>query len=127
MRRVGAIFLFVVHPTTPLDPSNPRTKPVRTQSKGGGGAFRPAYWYIDLKSTGTVGKGQPPSTILGRKRRADVVIECSKCDRITIRSSSYGDLFSVDRDLMDVATGRTFASKIYNSGRVRIRLMEHMY
>jgi hypothetical protein len=74
LRRVGAIILFIVHPTQPLDPSNPRTKPTKEVS---GGGIRPAYWYIDLKKSGRVGRGQPPTTILGRKRKADVVIECS--------------------------------------------------
>lgn len=75
VRRVNAVFLFVVHPTKPLDPSNPRTKPSKAQS---GGGIRPAYWYVDLKHGGTVGRGQPPKTLLGRKRKADVVIECSE-------------------------------------------------
>lgn len=100
LRRVGAIILFIVHPTQPLDPSNPRTKPTKTIS---GGGIRPAYWYLDLKSTGNIGKGQPPKTILGRKRKADVVIEC------------------IDRDLVDIAAGRTFASKVYNMGRMKIK------
>lgn len=71
--------LFIVHPTQPLDPSNPRTKPSKQAS--GGGAIRPAYWFIDLRKTGKVGRGQPPTTILGRKRKADVVIECRECCR----------------------------------------------
>lgn len=75
LRRIGAIFLFIVHPTQPLDPSNPRTKPGKLNS---GGGIRPAYWYLDLKNTGRIGLGQPPKTILGRKRRADVVIECGR-------------------------------------------------
>lgn len=100
LRRVGAIILFIVHPTQPLDPSNPRTRPTKTIS---GGGIRPAYWFLDLKKTGKIGKGQPPTTILGRKRKADVVIEC------------------IDRDLVDIAAGRTFASKVYNTGRMKIK------
>ncbi|UZJ57178.1 hypothetical protein CBS101457_006498 [Exobasidium rhododendri] len=100
IRRTKAIFLFVVHPSQPLDPSNPRTKPSKAQS---GGGIRPAYWYVDLKKTGTVGRGHPPKTLLGRKTKADVVIEC------------------MDRDLVDIATGRTFATRVYNSGRMKIK------
>jgi hypothetical protein len=75
VRRIKAIFLFVIHPSQPLDPSNPRSKPSKAQS---GGGIRPAYWYVDLKNSGTVARGQPPKTLLGRKRKADVVIECSE-------------------------------------------------
>lgn len=75
LRRVNAVLLFVVHPTQPLDPSNPRTKPSKIQS---GGGIRPAYWYLDLKRTGTLRKGQPPKTLLGRKTKADVTIECGE-------------------------------------------------
>lgn len=123
LRRVNAILLFVVHPTQPLDPSNPRTKPNKIQS---GGGIRPAYWYLDLKRSGTVGRGQPPKSLLGRKTKADVVIECSQykinfpmqsltlltapCDHFAARA--------VDRDLVDIATGRTYATKVYNNGRV---------
>jgi hypothetical protein len=75
LRRVNAVLLFIVHPTQPLDPSNPRTKPTKVQS---GGGIRPAYWYLDLKKSGILRKGQPPKTLLGRKTKADVTIECGK-------------------------------------------------
>lgn len=100
LKRVNAVLLFVVHPTQPLDPSNPRTKPKKGES---GGGIRPAYWYIDLKKTATLGRGQPPKSLLGRKTKADVVIEC------------------VDRDLIDIATGRNFATRVYNNGRIKIK------
>lgn len=83
VRNVNTIFQFVVMPDGPLDPSNPRTKPV-TPARGkdvreqeqGGGAFKPALWYVDLKKNGTIARGYPPKGLLGRKKRADVTIEC---------------------------------------------------
>jgi hypothetical protein len=76
IRSMNAIFLFIVSPTSPLDPTNPRTRPSRSGDAHGGGALRPALWYVDMRRKGTIGRGQPPKTLLGRKRRADVVIEC---------------------------------------------------
>lgn len=73
IKNINAIFLFIVHPTTPLDASNPRTKPTKSSS---GGALRPALWHVDMRRSGQIGKGQPPTTLLGRKRRADIVVEC---------------------------------------------------
>ncbi|CEH16564.1 potential peroxisomal lipid carrier [Ceraceosorus bombacis] len=97
IRNINAIFLFIVHPTTPLDASNPRTKPTKSSS---GGALRPALWHVDMRRSGQIGKGQPPTTLLGRKRRADIVVECR------------------DRDLVDLATGKLHPAKLYNGGRV---------
>lgn len=80
LRNVNTIFQFVVLPTDPIDPENPRTRPTKQMS---GGALRPALWYVDLRKTGTIGRGYPPNTVLGRKRKADVTIECSECDRLS--------------------------------------------
>jgi hypothetical protein len=57
-------------------------------------------WYADMKNKGVIGRGQPPKTVLGRKRKADVVIECR------------------DRDFMELATGKVQAQRLYNEGRV---------
>lgn len=100
LRSINAIFLFVIHPSAPLDASNPRTRPSKGQS---GGALRPAYWHADLRSKGTIARGQPPKTVLGRKRRADVTIEC------------------LDRDFVDMATGKRHASALFNGGRIKIK------
>lgn len=102
VRSLQSIYLFVIHPSTAIDPSNPRTKPVAGKASTSGGALRPAMWYADLKNTGKIGRGQPPKTVLGRKRKADVVIECR------------------DRDFVDLATGKVHAQHLYNQGRVSI-------
>lgn len=104
IKNVNTIFQFVVRPTMPIDPSNPRTRPEKGQ--GGGGALRPALWYVDLKKTGTIGRGQPPKTILGTKRRPDVIIEC------------------IDRDLLHLAQGQQHAQKLFNIGRVSSRAQQ---
>lgn len=76
LRNVNTIFQFVVIPTEPLDESNPRTRPSKRYPSGG--ALRPALWYVDLRRTASIGKGHPPKNVLGIKRRADVIIECSE-------------------------------------------------
>lgn len=75
LRNVNTVFQFVVLPTEPIDQSNPRTRPTKSTS---GGALRPALWYVDLKRTAGIAKGYPPKGILGVRKRADVVIECSE-------------------------------------------------
>lgn len=100
LRSLQSIYLFIIQPSAAIDPSNPRTKPVQGQASTSGGALRPALWYADMKNKGVIGRGQPPKTVLGRKRKADVVIECR------------------DRDFMDLATGKVHAQKLYNQGRV---------
>lgn len=100
VRNLKSIYLFIIQPSTAIDPSNPRTKPVSGKASTSGGALRPALWYADMKSKGVIGRGQPPTTVLGRKRRADVVIECR------------------DRDFVDLATGKVQAQSLYNQGRV---------
>ncbi|CDU24758.1 uncharacterized protein SPSC_04591 [Sporisorium scitamineum] len=103
VRSLQSIYLFVIQPSTAIDPSNPRTKPVTGKASTSGGAFRPALWYADMKNKGHIGRGQPPKTVLGRKRKADVVIECR------------------DRDFVDLATGKVQAQKLYNQGRIKIK------
>ncbi|PWN53000.1 sterol-binding-like protein [Violaceomyces palustris] len=103
VRNLQSIYLFVIHPSNPIDPSNPRTKPVAGKPSTSGRAFKPALWYADLKTKGVIGKGQPPKTVLGRKRKADVVIECK------------------DRDFVDMATGKVHPQKLYNQGRIKIK------
>ncbi len=41
-------------PSTAIDPSNPRTKPVSGKASTSGGALRPALWYADMKSKGVM-------------------------------------------------------------------------
>ncbi|CAO1635241.1 unnamed protein product [Parajaminaea phylloscopi] len=101
VKRVGTIFQFVVRPTEPIDPSNPRTRPEKGQ--GGGGALRPALWYVDLKHTGTIGRGQPPKTVMRTKRRPDVIIEC------------------IDKDLLHMAQGQQHPQKLFNIGRIKVK------
>ncbi|SPO43542.1 uncharacterized protein PSANT_01227 [Moesziomyces antarcticus] len=103
LRSLQSIYLFVIQPSSAIDPSNPRTKPVDGKVSTSGGALRPAMWYADMKSKGVIGRGQPPKTVLGRKRKADVVIECR------------------DRDFMELATGKVQAQRLYNEGRIKIR------
>ncbi|SJX61153.1 uncharacterized protein SRS1_12375 [Sporisorium reilianum f. sp. reilianum] len=103
VRSLQSIYLFVIQPSTAIDPSNPRTKPVTGKVSTSGGALRPAMWYVDMKNNGRIGRGQPPKTVLGRKRKADVVIECR------------------DRDFVDLATGKVQAQKLYNQGRIKIK------
>ncbi|EPQ30285.1 uncharacterized protein PFL1_02401 [Pseudozyma flocculosa PF-1] len=103
VRTFRSIYLFIIHPSSPLDPSNPRSKPVDGKVETSGGALRPAMWFVDLKNKGFVGKGQPPKTVLGRKTKADVVIECK------------------DRDFVDMATGKVHPQRLYNDGRIKIR------
>lgn len=100
IRNVATIFQFVVHPSAPLDASNPRTKPTKHTS---GGALRPAIWYVDLRRTGTIGKGHPPKNVLGIKRKADVTIECT------------------DRDLLHLAQGQQHPQKLFNMGRIKVK------
>ncbi len=100
LRSLQSIYLFIVHPSAAIDPSNPRTKPVDGKVNTSGGALRPAMWYADMKNKGVIGRGQPPKTVLGRKRKADVVIELR------------------DRDFIELATGKVHAQKLYNEGRV---------
>jgi hypothetical protein len=100
LRSLQSIYLFVIQPSSAIDPSNPRTKPVDGKVSTSGGALRPAMWYADMKNKGVIGRGQPPKTVLGRKRKADVVIECR------------------DRDFMELATGKVQAQRLYNEGRV---------
>ena len=102
VRSLQSIYLFVIQPSSAIDPSNPRTKPVDGKVSTSGGALRPAMWYADMKNKGVIGRGQPPKTVLGRKRKADVVIECR------------------DRDFMELATGKVQAQRLYNEGRVRL-------
>jgi len=40
--------------------------------------MRPELWWVDMRKRAEVGKGQPPKTVLGRKTKADVVIECGE-------------------------------------------------
>lgn len=103
VRTLQSIYLFIIQPSSPLDPSNPRTKPTKGNINTSGGALRPALWYADFRNRGFLGKGQPPKTVLGRKRKADVVIECK------------------DRDFVDMATGKIHPQKLYNDGRIKIR------
>ncbi|KAL9931625.1 hypothetical protein V8E36_009411 [Tilletia maclaganii] len=110
IRQVNSLYLFIIHPTVPLDPSNPRAKPqpVPTSSRrhprgaSGGGALRPALWYLDLRRTGSIGRGQPTTAILGRRKQADVVVECT------------------DRDFVDMATGKVPPQKLYQYGRLKM-------
>ncbi|CAD6889007.1 unnamed protein product, partial [Tilletia controversa] len=105
IRTVNSLYLFIIHPSTPLDPSNPRTQPRpvptnnRPRGSAGGGALRPALWYLDLRKTGQVGRGQPTTAILGRRKKADVVVECN------------------DRDFVAMATGKVPPQKLYQAGR----------
>ena len=103
VRSLQSIYLFVIQPSSAIDPSNPRTKPVSGNVQTSGGALRPALWYADMKNKGVIGRGQPPKTVLGRKRKADVVIECR------------------DRDFIELATGKVHAQRLYNEGRIKIR------
>ncbi|SNX82460.1 uncharacterized protein MEPE_01166 [Melanopsichium pennsylvanicum] len=103
VRSLQSIYLFVIQPSSAIDPSNPRTKPKDGNVNTSGGALRPALWYADLKNKGVIGRGQPPKTVLGRKRKADVVIECR------------------DRDFVELATGKVHAQRLYNQGRIKIR------
>ncbi|TKY85045.1 hypothetical protein EX895_006125 [Sporisorium graminicola] len=103
VRSLQSIYLFVIQPSAAIDPSNPRTKPVIGKTSTSGGALRPAMWFADLKNTGRIGRGQPPKTVLGRKRKADIVIECR------------------DRDFLDLAVGKVQAHKLYNEGRIKIK------
>ncbi|SPO22618.1 uncharacterized protein UTRI_01296 [Ustilago trichophora] len=103
IRSLQSIYLFVIQPSSAIDPSNPRTKPVDGKVSTSGGALRPALWYADMKNKGVIRRGQPPKTVLGRKRKADVVIECR------------------DRDLIQLATGKVHAQRLYNEGRIKIR------
>ena len=100
LRSLQSVYLFSIQPSTAIDPSNPRTKPVQGNASTSGGALRPALWFADMKNKGVIGRGQPPKTVLGRKRKADVVIECR------------------DRDFVDLATGKVQAQRLYNEGRV---------
>lgn len=103
VRSLKCVYLFIIQPSAAIDPSNPRTKPVSGKASTSGGALRPALWYADMKTKGVIGRGQPSTTVLGRKRRADVVIECR------------------DRDFVDLATGKVQAQRLYNEGRVSSR------
>ncbi|PWN22591.1 hypothetical protein BCV69DRAFT_281576 [Microstroma glucosiphilum] len=100
LRNVNTVFQFVVLPTEPIDESNPRTRPTK---KSSGGALRPALWYVDLKRTAGIAKGHPPKGILGVRKRADVVIECT------------------DRDLLHMAQGQQHPQKLYNVGRIKLK------
>ncbi|KAK0533818.1 hypothetical protein OC842_002840 [Tilletia horrida] len=108
IRTVNSLILFIIHPSKPLDPSNPRTKPQpvpsssRPRGASGGGALRPALWYLDLRKTGQIGRGQPTTAILGRRKKADVVIECT------------------DSDFIDMATGKVPPQKLYQYGRLKM-------
>ncbi|KAK0553526.1 hypothetical protein OC846_000846 [Tilletia horrida] len=108
IRQVNSLYLCIIHPSGPLDPSNPRVKPQpvpsssRPRGASGGGALRPALWYLDLRKTGAVGRGQPTTAILGRKKKADVVLECN------------------DRDFVDMATGKVPPQKLYQYGRLKL-------
>lgn len=70
-------------------------------------------WYISItKKSIEVGRGRPPSSLFGRRRRSsEIVIECS-----TSFPSYLGD-----RDLVDLATGKVRAQTLYESGRVTVR------
>ncbi|KAN0060558.1 hypothetical protein ACQY0O_007198 [Thecaphora frezii] len=103
VRTLQSVYLFIIHPSQPLDPSNPRTKPKVGKVETSGGALKPALWYVDFKSKGTIGLGHPPKGVLGRKTKPDVVVECK------------------DRDFVDVATGKVQAQKLYNEGRIKVR------
>ncbi|SOV06416.1 uncharacterized protein UDID_01630 [Ustilago sp. UG-2017a] len=103
VRSLQSVYLFIIQPSTAIDPSNPRTKPVDGKVSTSGGALRPAIWYADMKHKGVIGRGQPSTAILGRKRKADVVIECR------------------DKDLLDLASGKVQAQRLYNEGRIRIK------
>ncbi|KAE8216006.1 hypothetical protein CF327_g771 [Tilletia walkeri] len=108
IRQVNSLYLFIIHPSTPLDPSNPRAQPrpvptgTRPRGAAGGGALRPALWYLDLRKTGQVGRGQPTTAILGRRKKADVVIECT------------------DKDFIDMASGKVPPQKLYQYGRLKM-------
>lgn len=102
VRSLQSIYLFVIQPSNAIDPSNPRTKPVDGKVSTSGGALRPAIWYADMRNKGVIGRGQPSTAILGRRRKADVVIECR------------------DRDMVDLASGKVHPQKLYNEGRVSI-------
>lgn len=100
-RSLQSIYLFVIQPQTIIDASNPRTRPTSGQVSTSGGALRPALWYVDMKNKMHIGRGHPPKTVLGRKRKPDVIVECR------------------DRDFVDLATGKAHPQTLYNQGRVR--------
>ncbi|KAJ1032584.1 hypothetical protein NDA16_000607 [Ustilago loliicola] len=93
VRSLQSIYLFVIQPSSAINPSNPRTKPVSGQVSTSGGALRPAIWYADMKNKGVIGRGQPSTAILGRKRKADVIKIRGNLDRALAIST----LFSHER------------------------------
>ncbi|WFC96049.1 hypothetical protein MBRA1_002705 [Malassezia brasiliensis] len=95
-RHLASLYLFVIHPS---DVSS-----TGKHHPGQSHRLIPETWYLYITNkTIDIGRGKPPTTLLGRRRRAEIVIECT------------------DRDLVDIATGKARATTLYEAKRLRIR------
>ncbi|WFD00056.1 hypothetical protein MYAM1_002802 [Malassezia yamatoensis] len=95
-RNLASLYLFVIHPSDIA--STGRHQPVYRQRSV------PETWYLYITSQSIdIGRGKPTTNILGRRRRAEIVIECT------------------DRDLVDIATGKARAQSYYESNRLKIK------
>ncbi|WFD44443.1 hypothetical protein MPSI1_003111 [Malassezia psittaci] len=95
-RHLASLYLFVIHPSDIA--STGKHQPAHRHRSV------PETWYLYITSQSIdIGRGKPPTNILGRRRRAEIVIECT------------------DRDLVDIATGKARAQTYYESNRLKIK------
>ncbi|PKI82806.1 hypothetical protein MVES1_003669 [Malassezia vespertilionis] len=105
-KHLAPLYVFVIHPSHQTVKT--RAAWQRNELKNAAADVRsklqPELWYIHTSKNGVeVGKGRPSRSKMGRKAQPDVVFECS------------------DRELVDMATGKIRAQKLYEKGTLGIR------
>lgn len=80
-KNLASLYLFVIHPS----------------HRASNGKLHPAYhtrmipemWYLSITNKSIqIGRGKPPTGLLGRRRRADIVIECSTSPQLTLQPTA---------------------------------------
>ena len=69
-KNLASLYLFVIHPSSRS--TKGKHVPARRTK------MIPEMWYLHITNKSIdIGRGRPPMTMLGRRRRAEIVIECS--------------------------------------------------
>lgn len=75
-KNLASFYLFVIHPSD--FSSSGKHHPGPHHRLG------PQIWYISITSKSIeIGRGKGPTTRLGRRRRAEILIECGTCPLLT--------------------------------------------
>ncbi|WFD29990.1 hypothetical protein MSPP1_001004 [Malassezia sp. CBS 17886] len=93
-KNLASLYLFVVHP------SQRSSSGVRQN----GAKMIPELWYINVTRRNVeIGRGRPSTKLLGLQRRPEIIIETD------------------DRSLMNLATGKERAQRLYETRKLKIR------